>query len=425
MRILIYSYNYYPEPIGISPLMTELAEGLVKLGHQVRVVTAMPNYPERIIQDKYKGKFFLTEEINGVTIQRSYIYVKPKPGVFDRLMLDSSFIISSCWQLFNGWHPDVIFATIPPLLTPLPLTFYRLFCKCPIVFNIQDIVSEAAIRVKLVKEDGWIIRSVRAMEKMAYQQASKISVIAEGFISKLAAQGVSKNKIICISNWVDINFIKPGTKDNFFRKKHGLKGKFVILYSGNIALTQPLDTVIKAAARVKENIPDIVFVIVGAKEAIGALQECCQQHQADNVLLLPFVPRKELAEMLCAADVGLVLQRKTVTGFNLPSKIPVILASGRPIIASVPNTGTAIRVIEESGGGIIAPPEDDEALADTIRYLYHNPEEAKKLGDQGRKFAEENFGSKSALDSYEELFSDVINEKKNNQEIESLKLLPK
>ncbi|NES69236.1 MAG: glycosyltransferase WbuB, partial [Okeania sp. SIO2D1] len=76
MRILIYSYNYYPEPIGIAPLMTELAEGFVKRGHQVRVVTGMPNYPERKIYDEYKGKFFLTEELNGVTVQRSYIYIK-------------------------------------------------------------------------------------------------------------------------------------------------------------------------------------------------------------------------------------------------------------------------------------------------------------------------------------------------------------
>ena len=82
MRILIYSYNYYPEPIGIAPLMTELAEGLVRRGHEVRVVTGMPNYPERRIYQGYRNKLYLTEERNGVIIQRSYIWVRgPKPGL--------------------------------------------------------------------------------------------------------------------------------------------------------------------------------------------------------------------------------------------------------------------------------------------------------------------------------------------------------
>lgn len=421
MRILIYSYNYHPEPIGIAPLMTELAEGLVAGGHEVRVVTGMPNYPERKIYDEYKGKLFLTEKINGVTIQRSYIYVKPKPGVFARLMLDGSFIFSSLWQLFNGWQPDVVFATVPPLLTPFPVYFYKLFCNCPIVFNIQDIVSEAAIRVGLVKEESWIIRSVQAVEKMAYREASKISVIAEGFINKLVDQGVPRNKIICIPNWVDLNFIRPLEKNNSFRKNHHLEDKFVVLYSGNIALTQGLETVIKAAARLK-HIPKIAFVIVGAEEALDALNKCCQKHKADNVLLLPFVPRKKLPEMLSASDVGLVVQKSTVTQFNLPSKIPVILASGRPIVASVPNTGIAMTVVQESGGGIVVPPENDEALANTIVDLYKNPEQIEKLGHQGRKYAEENFGSQDALNSYKNLFSTVVNQGK---EIETFKPLTK
>ena len=95
MRILIYSYNYYPEPIGIAPLTTELAEGLVKRGHEVRVITAMPNYPERCIYEGYRGKLFSTNEENGVTVQRSFAWVKPKPGLVDRILLDGSFVLTS------------------------------------------------------------------------------------------------------------------------------------------------------------------------------------------------------------------------------------------------------------------------------------------------------------------------------------------
>ncbi len=409
MRILIYSYNYHPEPIGIAPLMTELAEGFAKRGHEVRVVTGMPNYPERKVYDEYEGKFFLREEKNTVTVQRSYIYVKgSKPGLLDRLLLDGSFIASSLWQAFNGWKPDIIFATTPPILISLPVSFYGLFSHSCLVLNIQDIVSEAAVRVGLVKKDSWILRIAEAVEKLAYLKAAKISVIAEDFVTKLVEQGIDKNRIVCIPNWVDLNFIRPLEKNNSFREEHNLKDKFVVVYSGNIALTQGLETVIKAAAILKENL-EIYFVILGEEKARQKLQECCDNYQADNVILLPLVPREKLPEMLSAADVGLVVQKKTVTAFNLPSKIPVILASGRPIIASVPDTGTAMRVVKESGGGIVVTPEDSQALAEAILELYENPEKLEQLGQQGRKYAEENFGSKSALDNYEALFAEILN----------------
>ncbi|MCL2934350.1 MAG: glycosyltransferase family 4 protein [Trichodesmium sp. MAG_R03] len=408
MRILIYSYNYNPELIGIAPLMTELAEGFAKRGHQVRVVTGMPNYPERKIYNGYKGKFFLTEQKNGVTVQRSYIHVRgSKPGVLDRFLLDGSFIVFSLWQAFNGWKPEIIFATTPPILISLPVSFYGLFSNSSVVLNIQDIVSEAAVRVGLLNKDSWIVRLAQAVEKLAYLKAAKISVIAEDFVTKLVEQGVNKNRIVCIPNWVDLNFIRPLDKNNFFREEHNLQDKFVVVYSGNIALTQGLETVVKAAASLKEKL-EIAFVILGEEKARQKLQECCNNYQADNVTLLPLVAREKLPEMLSSADVGLVVQKKTVTVFNLPSKIPVILASGRPIIASVPDTGTAMRVVKESGGGIVVTPEDSQALAEAILELYENPEKVEELGKQGRKYAEENFGSKTTLDNYEALFAEIL-----------------
>ena len=195
MRILIYSYNYYPEPIGIAPLMTELAQGLVKRGHQVRVVTGMPNYPQRRIYPQYEGKFYLTEEHKGVTIQRSYLRVNgPHPSLLDRLLLDGSFVASSAVQAFRGWRPDVIFSTMPPLPICVPVAFYAWMRACPIVLNVQDIVSEAAVRVGLVKKNGLLVRIADALEKFAYSTASQVSVIDSGFVKKLHSQGVPRKK---------------------------------------------------------------------------------------------------------------------------------------------------------------------------------------------------------------------------------------
>lgn len=409
MRILIYSYNYYPEPIGIAPLMTEMAEGLVKRGHEVRVVTGMPNYPERRIYKGYRNKFYLTEERNGVTIQRSYVWVRgPKPGLVDRVLLDASFMVTSIIQAFKGWKPDVIFATVPPILVSLPVTFYAWARHCPVILNIQDIVSEAAVRVKLVKSKGMLIKTAQAIETYTYKMANRISVIAEGFTEKLVEQGIPYGKMVYIPNWVDTNFIRPLPKENnAFRLKYNLQDKFVVLYSGNIALTQGLETVIKAATLVQDT-PEIAFVIAGEADALGELQQICDQYQAHNVLLIPLEPREKLPEMLSGANVGLVVQKKNVTAFNLPSKIPVLLASGCAIIGSVPDTGTAKQAILKSGGGVVVPPEEPEALKTAILDLYQHPEKIQFLGQQGRKYAEEYFNIEQALNQYEALFTKVI-----------------
>lgn len=401
MRILIYSYNYYPEPIGIAPLMTELAEGLAKRGHQVCVVTAMPNYPERRIYPGYQGKLYLTEHRNGVLLKRSYVWIRPRPKLVDRLLLDGSFVLTSFPHALIGGQPDIILATVPPLPICLPATFLGWLRRCPVVLNIQDIQHEAAVQVGLLK-NKLVIRVFEALEKFAYRTANKITVIADGFTQNLLKKGVPPEKIVLIPNWVDVNFIKPLPKENnTFRNTHHLTDKFVVLYSGNIALTQGLNTVIKASYRL-QNIPDIVIVIVGENRALDELRS--KYPPGNNVLLLPLQPRTELPEMLNAADVSLVVQKEKVIAFNMPSKIPVLLASGCPIIASVPSSGTAAHAIQKSAGGVLVPPENPEALATAIIDLYNHPEQIKQLGENGRKFAVENYNFEQGLNQYEELF---------------------
>ncbi|MBD2506180.1 glycosyltransferase family 4 protein [Nostoc muscorum FACHB-395] len=412
MHILIYSYNYHPEPIGIAPLMTELAEGLVNRGHEVRVITGMPNYPEREIYDGYRDQWYINEQKNGVTIQRSYIRIKSKPNLLDRLLLELSFIFTSLPQAFRGERPDVMILTVPPLLGILPATIFGWLYNCPIVLNVQDILPEAAVRIGLLK-NKWMIRTLAALEKFAYRTAHTISVIADGFRENLVNKGVPVNKIICIPNWVNVNFIHPiPKKNNSWISSHQLDGKFIVLYSGNIALTQGLETVIEAAVCLR-HIREIVFVIVGESTALQRLQEYCLLHGADNVLLLPLQPREKLPEMLAAADVGLIVQKHNVISFNMPSKIPLLLASGRPIVGSVPATGTAARAIKLSGGGIIVEPESPDAMAAAVHDLYANPTLCTKLGNAGRQFAEENYSLEQALDRYEGLLFHILANRKS------------
>jgi colanic acid biosynthesis glycosyl transferase WcaI len=274
------------------------------------------------------------------------------------------------------------------------------------VLNLQDILPEAAINVGLLKNPK-LIRIFELLEQFAYRTATKISVIAEDFVEHLISKGVSTRKLVQIPNWVDVNFIRPLPKEkNAFRAEHQLTDKFVALYSGNIALTQGLETVIEAAIRL-HHIPSLAIVIVGEEQALQRLQQFCDGCGADNVTLLPLQPREKLPEMLAAADVGLVVQKHNVISFNMPSKIQVLLASGCAVVASVPANGTAAKAIEQSGGGLVVPPEDPDALAAAILELYYQPEKIKMLGEKSRQYALAYYTLEQALDQYEELFAAV------------------
>ncbi|MGK7876285.1 MAG: glycosyltransferase family 4 protein [Xenococcaceae cyanobacterium] len=408
MQILIYSYNYYPEPIGIAPLMTDLAEGLVKRGHEVHVLTAMPWYPEGKIYKQYQGKLYLTEERNGVKIQRCYVWIRRERSLRVRVLFEGSFVVLSFLQALKGWRPDVILLTVPGLPVSVPAAILGWLYRSPVVLNLQDILPDAAVHVGLIENEK-LVRILKVLEKFAYRTATKISIIADGFTKNLLEKDVPADKIVEIPNWVDVNFIKPLSRgNNYFRTENQLEGKFVVLYSGNIAHTQGLETAIEAAKRL-QHILDIAIVIVGAEKALARLERYCQKCGADNVRLLPFQPREKLPEMLAAADVGLVVQKHNVISFNMPSKIQVLLASGCAIIGSVPAMGTAARAIEKSGGGIVVPPEDPDALAKAIVDLYSNPAQVLALGHRGRQYAEKYYAFELALDRYEQLFAAVTN----------------
>ncbi|MBE9060966.1 glycosyltransferase family 4 protein [cf. Phormidesmis sp. LEGE 11477] len=410
MRILVYSYNYYPEPIGIAPLMTELAEGLVKRGHQVRVVTAMPNYPERKIYPGYKGKLYKSEYRNGVEIERCFVAIRPQPGLLCRALLESSFAALSVVKAISGWRPDVILSTSPSLTACLPVAVAKAFHRCPSVLSLQDILPEAAIQTGLLT-NPLAIKVFEKLEKFAYANATKIGVISPSFTRNLVEKAVPAQKIECISNWVDVDFIVPMSKeDNAFRLAYGLGGKFVVLYAGNIARTQGVRTIIRAAAQMQSN-ADVQFVIVGEKSQLSELDQLRNDLGVQNLLLLPFVSRENLPEMLAAADVSLVMQKQNVVGFNMPSKIQVIMASGRPIIASVPAHSAAAEAIARSQGGMVTKPECPTALASAIQTLYDNPKAAIAFGQRTRQFAIENYSFDQAISAYEALLGSVIKDR--------------
>ena len=409
MCILIYSYNYYPEKIGIAPLMTELAEGLVKRGHNVRVVTAFPWYPDNNIPSRYSGKLYLKEEINGVIIQRCYVRANPNRTLLNRILFELSFVIFSFFQALVGERPQVILYVIPGLPVTLPATLLGKIFNVPVLLNLQDILPDAAIEVGLMR-NRQMIKVSNWLADFAYRKAEEIIVIHDGFTRNLVNRGVDPDRIFEIPNWVNINEILPIPRDkpNSFQNDYNLHDRFVVLYSGNIARTQPLEYLIHAASFLN-HLPDITIVIVGPTRSFERLNRAIDLYEVRNAMILPFQSDERYKEMLAASHICMVMQCRNVVNFNMPSKIPRIMASGRAIIASVPENGTAASVIQSSHAGIVVPPENSRAIANAIQKLYSDREWLEELGRNGRRYAEEHFSFDGTVQEHGQRPESAIN----------------
>jgi colanic acid biosynthesis glycosyl transferase WcaI len=218
---------------------------------------------------------------------------------------------------------------------------------------------------------------------------------------------VPEGKLSLIYDWVDTELIQPMPRENSFSREHGLIEPFVVLYAGNIGLSQGLENLLTTAEKLSGD-PDIRFVLVGDGTGRERLEKETIKRGLNNLQFIPFQPRVRLPEVLASADVSLVILRKGIGSGSLPSKSFSILASGRPLLASVDTESDMVRLVERSQGGICVPPEDPEALAQAIMTLKANPLQRERFGINGRAYALKFHSPQSAAEQFEELLRKAI-----------------
>ena len=208
-------------------------------------------------------------------------------------------------------------------------------------------------------------------------------VLGNDMRAVLSAADIPNERIVCLPNWADTTRIYPIRTGNAFRQRHGLDGKFVVMYSGNLGLSQNLDELLVAADLLRER-DEIQFVLVGDGASRARLEQTARDKQLNNVRFLPYQPQAELAHSLSAADLHLVPLDARVTGCIVPSKLYGILAAGVPSLVVADDRCEASRVIRESGAGWVVSPGDPEFIARTIARCAENPRE---LEDASRRRA--------------------------------------
>jgi colanic acid biosynthesis glycosyl transferase WcaI len=391
LRILVVHQHYWPEIAATAQILTDLCEDLVELGHHVTVVCGQPSY-----RQVDKTKLPARELHRGVHIHRVWSYVPSERTIPKRLLHYGSYFASSLGTLLTSERPDVCFVmSTPPLLLGVSGALTRLLRGVPFVYSVQDLYPDIAVHLGVLRAGSLQERLIEQVARRCYKAASALVTLSPGMAGRLAAKGIAADRIHVIPNWADTSSIQPVARDNPFARAHGLAEGFVVQYSGNLGLSQGLESILEAASLLR-SFP-ITFALVGDGNARPMLEAQARERALDNVRFLPPQPRERLSELLGSCDVGLVSMKANVAHDLVPSKLYGIMAAARPVLASVDPGSEAARVVEHCGCGWVVPPEDPEALARGIRRSFEaSGEERTKLGQRGRAACEQQY-SRSVL----------------------------
>jgi colanic acid biosynthesis glycosyl transferase WcaI len=397
---------YYAPDIGPSaPLFTMLSEELVRRGHRVSVIAAVPHYPTGSVPELFRKHWIQRSSENGVEIIRVRIPSVKRASMAQRLL---QYI---CYQLGATWagirlRYDAAFVANPALWVWLPFVCLVVLRRKPSIFSVHDVYPDVGVKLGIFR-NKWVIAAVAALERYCLNRSSVVRILSESFRPGLHALGLLEDKMVLLYDWVDTDLIQPLPRNNPFARQHNLVERFVVLYAGNLGLSQGLEHVLTVAEHLADH-PDLLFVFVGDGAGREKLVAQSEQRRLSNVLFLPFQTRERLPEVLASASVSLVTLKRSLGSGSLPSKTLSGLASGRPLVVSVDENSDTWNLVEKAEAGLCVPPETPPLLADAILTLLKDPNLCERLGRNGRAWAEKNHSLRYAAEQFETLFSTVI-----------------
>lgn len=390
-KILVICQYYKPEPFRIS----DICEEMVRRGHEVQVVTGYPNYPEGILYDGYgKGKH-IDEVINGVKVHRCFT-IPRKTGTIKRMMNYYSYVASSTTYVLsndcvasNGKPFDVVYCNqLSPVMMVDAAIAYKKKHKVPIVMYCLDLWPESLIAGGITRESS-IYRYFHHVSKRIYRQMDKILITSRMFSDYLNAEfGIKKDSIEYLPQYAEGIFEQVPEKEE--------NGTYDFMFAGNIGVVQSVETIIKAAELLKNE--PVKFHIVGGGTDLERIQR--RSEGLKNVVFYGRRPLEEMPEFYAKADAMLVtLAADPVLNLTLPGKVQSYMAVGKPIIGAI--DGETKMVIEAAQCGYCGKADDIEELVKNIKRFISKETDRKSMGQNARKFYEENFKESLFMDKLE------------------------
>jgi colanic acid biosynthesis glycosyl transferase WcaI len=408
MKILFYSINYKPELTGIGKYQAEMAEWFADNGHEVKVITAPPYYPDWKIKAPYKNCYNTVVD-SGVTVHRAPLYVPKKPSVGKRIIYLCSFSISSIWWLIRlrRFSPDVVFLVEPTLFCAPATIIYAKAVGAKSVLHVQDYEIEAMLGLGMINESA-LSKIARNIERSLLGRFDFVSSISKSMVDMAVKKGVKPERMLYLPNWVDTDFIKPEADRTKFRKLWGITAETrVVLYSGNIGKKQGMEMILEAAKKMRHR-TDTLFLLVGQGAMREELEKTAVSAQLTNVRFESLQAYKDLSELLAVADVHLVIQKRGAADVVLPSKLTSILsAGGHALITADPDTELGSLVAEFPGIATLVEPESLDDFCRTLHNVLDNMQTSHN--DVARSYAIKYLNKNEVLGRFSCSLQDAVN----------------
>ncbi|MCS7079324.1 MAG: glycosyltransferase family 4 protein [Chloracidobacterium sp.] len=397
-KILILTHYFHPETAAVAQFTTEIAQDLARRGCEVTVVTSRAPY------QRNAPRLPANDRLGPVRIRRALGTRFDKRRLWGRMCNLATFIAGAAVELTLGFRGyDVLLVCNAPLLGAVGW-LGRLLRRRPYVCVVEDIYPDLAVRFGVIGEHSLIRRLWDAVNARVYAKAAVVVTLGERMRATLAANHARTGRppltIRVIPSWADGDAIRPLPKtDNPFAREHGTHDKLTILYSGNMGLAHDLETVIAAAAMLRDD-PRFFFLFIGDGGKRARLVQMATEARLTNVKFLPYQPLERLPLSLTCGDVSVVTMEPAAEGLIIPSKIYGSLAAGQAILGLVGEATEVADIIERHQCGVRVSPGDVTALAAALRRLADDPTTLAAMQQRARACFEAHFRREMALDAY-------------------------
>lgn len=401
MRILFLT-QYFPPETGAAPLRAyHFAARLKEHGHDVTVVTGMPNHPSGVKRLPYRRKLSATEDVDGIRVLRSYLYATPHKTFATRMLNQMSFAVSAVLRGCSAPPCDVVLVTSPPLFLGLSGWLLGHIKGAPYVLDVRDYWPHAAVALGQLKSER-AIRLAERLEMFIYRHAAWLIAVTPGMRRLMMKRGISGHRVVLIPNGADTDCFRPDPG----REAASANGRLTVLYSGTHGLVHGMDVILDAAETLKDE-AGVRFVLIGDGVAKDGLVAEAERRGLDNVEFMPSQQPETLAGHIAASDVCVATTTPgDFSAGTIPVKIFDYMACGKPVVAAV--GGDARTIMAESDGGLVVAPGDAEALAKVLKGLLDDGDERERLGRNGYDYVRWSYSRRHLAGRLNDLLERVI-----------------
>ncbi len=390
MKILFFTDNFPPESNAPAIRTLEHTREWVKAGHEVTVITCVPNFPLGKVYEGYSNSFFQRETIEGIQVVRVWSYITANEGSFKRILDYVSYMVSSTIAAMFLPRPDVVIGTSPQLFAAVAAWMTAKLKRRPFVFELRDLWPETILAVGAMKKSR-VMSWLESFASFLYRQADLMVPVTNAFARVLEEEGVPAERIVVITNGIEPGSYTPGASPADVRARWGIPSEaFAGGYIGTLGMCHGVSTVLEAAEQVRDD-AGLHFVIMGNGADREEIKAFAAERDLQNVTIIDGQPRQDALDVLNSLDVSLVLLRNSpLFETVIPSKIFEAMELEKPIILGVRGESHGI-VVEQTRSGLAFTPENSAELIERMRTLQADRSLCRELGSNGRSAVETSF----------------------------------